>query len=70
LEEGHGILIDVHSATSRDEDIDAIVLLADGDGLAIQETTVQDEPFHYPLAHCLYELFYQLVKHWAFVVFA
>ena len=70
LEERRGILKDVHVATNRDEDVDIVMLLAVGDVLAVQETSIQDEPLDHPLAHGLYELFDQFIKHRALVVFA
>ena len=67
-EQGHGILIYVHITTNRDKDIDAVFLLADGDGFAVQETTIQDESFHHPLTHHLHKMFHELIKHRTLVV--
>src|SRR4030042_1991863 len=49
-EQRHRIDIEIHVAANRDADIDAVLLLADGDRLAIQEPPVKDEPPHHPFA--------------------
>src|SRR3989339_581853 len=58
LEQRHRIDIDIHVAANRDEDVNVVFLFAERYRLAIQESTVQDEPLHYAFACRLDKLFY------------
>ena len=42
--QGHGAHLQVHVTTKENQDIDPIFLLAERDRLAIEKSTVQDEP--------------------------
>jgi len=54
----------------RAKDINAVLLLALGDRLPIQEPPVHNEPLHHPLAHRLDKLLHQGIKQRTFMIIA